>query len=151
MSNQMYTNTQVLKSGTDPVFSYSDHWVSHSCLFVCLFRFVFKKKYIYIHAPVSQSPMHCPAFISLTGCSAIPHFSKPHVSLAFCVPHKTRASCFVWASQNARPRDRFCSRLVPYIPIHNQSWAVQAWKEKLPTYKDIGLPSDLPKSDGEPV
>ena len=26
-----------------------------------------------------------------------------------------------------------------------------AWKEKLPAYKDIGLPSDLPKSDGEPV
>ena len=43
------------------------------------------------------------------------------------------------------------SRLVPNIPISNKFFAVQAWKEKFPALKDIGLPSDFLKSDGEPV
>ena len=55
-----------------------------------------------------------------------------------------------WAVHGAS-WDRCHSRLVSYFPIQNQFWAVRAWKEKFPALKDIGLPSDLPKSDGEPV
>ena len=44
------------------------------------------------------------------------------------------------------------SRYVPYLPIRSRFWAVRACKEKLPTFKDIGLPPDFhKKSGGEPV
>ena len=43
-------------------------------------------------APVSGSPMYWPTFGSPTGCRARAHFSKTHVSLAFCLAHKTRGS-----------------------------------------------------------
>ena len=44
------------------------------------------------------------------------------------------------------------SRYVPYLPIRSQFWAVRAREEKLPAFKDIGLPPDFhKKSGGEPV
>ena len=41
------------------------------------------------------------------------------------------------------------SAIIP--PVSNKFLAVQAYKEKIPALKDIGLPSDFLKSDVEPV
>ena len=40
--------------------------------------------------------------------------------------------------------DLLNSRCVPYFPIRSQFWAVRAWKEKYPAFKDIGPPTHFP-------
>ena len=40
------------------------------------------------------------------------------------------------------------SRSVPQLPIPQEFWSVQAWEEKLPTFKTIGPPPHFPKEVG---